>query len=937
MQDLNSDYITVKQYVEYLKKNSINNTTISKANYRLKEALMVNEFDDNVIEINGVKYIKKDYFEDSIELYKKSIGINIATKKIIEYWGEEINSFRNISRIIEKKCNAYLITLINRRNYYISKDNFDLILKGIDEIKIKKCITRSRFSNIINNTFAGIEYVGLPKYGVIDFLRENKLEFVDNYFIGNFYPNNEYLYPKDTVDKVMEHLNDYIKTKKVKLLNIKFKEYLALNKNDFENKYKVLEKGDFLSLKEPYNNTKHYSTIYSIFKDTNIKVIWIHKGETYISKKEFKEYMFFRNGYVVAKLYFNNLGIKFYAKIARNKGIEIMKYKQHSYIKKVDIDRYIKKVDIDRYINVSEYKSEFNGSNSLYDRVRFKIEYYPNKNENKYPKLKEYIMDFTKHTNKSVNTMQYAHPIYRIYNILLDNMTKDLESKNEAENNRLFSKVIRIVYQSQNRRKMLIQFINYLIYNRYFKLNKIIDVKEKGNKEAYTKEQFITLLSKLLEIVDDENNLKKIYRNWNISSAVSYVFMHYCLAWRKMDLVSQLPMPNLNLISTDITDGESFIRWLENGNKITYEMAKDICKSLEEETERLRKKAHKNNVKLSCIISDALMNEVAILLCINEANRQIHSYKYKRTRYKDRCFNEGYIRHKNIQMLFKENFDIDVEKILDGIFDNIRMNKGFLTLVKEKAEELNLFAYHYAEVLRGHKPKAGALSETTKIYLDKDVARASVIAFATGTMGSVAYTLLQLVDKGFEDKSDIERIEAIQNLNMTPYTIEISLKVMSNKIAAIKNEIQKFFKQGGYKKSFLQELLYGENSYGIEEKTKCLIKIIKKEELGITRIKSMNYSDEKAPNKWCPFNRRSCIGCEYMIALRYFIYEFEKKFNQVLDDLEDAISPLDKEIAIESINELYIPVLNDLGIILGSEEVYKVINTKRYKKLTETI
>ena len=48
-----------------------------------------------------------------------------------------------------------------------------------------------------------------------------------------------------------------------------------------------------------------------------------------------------------------------------------------------------------------------------------------------------------------------------------------------------------------------------------------------------------------------------------------------------MDLISQLPKPNLNSISTDITDGESFIRWLENGNEITYEVAKDICKSLE--------------------------------------------------------------------------------------------------------------------------------------------------------------------------------------------------------------------------------------------------------------------------------------------------------------------------------------------------------------------
>ncbi|AJG98557.1 hypothetical protein LF65_01959 [Clostridium beijerinckii] len=622
------------------------------------------------------------------------------------------------------------------------------------------------------------------------------------------------------------------------------------------------------------------------------------------------------------------MGIRFVPRIAENNGMKLIRYKNYSYIKKEDIDRYT---------HISNYNSEINKVNSLYDRVKVKIKYYPNKNENKYPIFKEYLMDFTKHTNKNVTTMQYAHSIYAIYNILLDNMKRDLEPKNEAENNKLFSKAIRIVYESNNRRKILIQFVNYLIDKKNLKLNKLIDIKEKLTKKAYTKEQFITLLSKLLEIFHNENSLKKIYRNWNLSSAVSYVFMHYCLSWRRMDLISQLSKPNFKIISADITDGEAFITWLEDGNKITYEMAQYICKSIEEETERLRKKAYKNNMKLTCIISDALVKEVATLFCINEANRQIHIYKYKRSRNKERCFNTNATTHKQIQILFKENFNIDVMEILGSSFDNIRMNKGFLTLVKEKAEELNLFAYHYAEVLRGHTPTRGALAETTKIYLDKNVAKASVTAFATGTMGSVVYTLLQLIDDGFENKSDKEQIEAIQNLNMTPYTIEKNLQVISNKISAMRSEIQKYFKQGGYKEGFLQDLLYGQTSYGIEEKTKCLIKITKKEEFGIIRIKSMNYSEEKATNKWCPFNRRSCIGCQYMIALRYFIYEFEKKFNQVLHDLETAESQLDKDIVVESINEIYIPVLNDLGIMLGSEEVSKVIDTERYQKLVETI
>ena len=115
--------------------------------------------------------------------------------------------------------------------------------------------------------------------------------------------------------------------------------------------------------------------------------------------------------------------------------------------------------------------------------------------------------------------------------------------------------------------------------------------------------------------------------------------MHYCLAWRKMDLITQLPTPNLKQFD-DVTGGEQFIKWLESDNSINDEIANTICKGLEKTTERLRLNASKNNIKLSCIISDSLAKEVATLLCINEANRQIHCCKIKCYRNKQNCFNQ---------------------------------------------------------------------------------------------------------------------------------------------------------------------------------------------------------------------------------------------------------------------------------------------------------
>jgi len=55
----------------------------------------------------------------------------------------------------------------------------------------------------------------------------------------------------------------------------------------------------------------------------------------------------------------------------------------------------------------------------------------------------------------------------------------------------------------------------------------------------------------------------------------------------------------------------------------------------------------------------------------------------------------------------------------------------------------------------------------------------------------------------------------------------------------------------------------------------------------------------------------------------------------VLDDLEGAESELDREIAIESINKLYYPLMTDLAFFIG-DEINNLIDKKRYLKLVKT-
>lgn len=923
MDKINGNYITSEECVEYLLKNKICKMNKKCFKDRISIILEKNSIEKNIYSKDGIIYIKKEYLNNSVELFKNSIGLPYVAREIKKTSKLDKKTLGRIRARIKGKVSAYQIPLISLDDLFIDKSDFNLIIDEVRKVEKLQCMSTKEILIKVNKLFKGIEFDNKEK-NIFKYIIDNKLPVIGVEHLGNFSTGN--LYPKSTVDNVIENLYKYIRERRVKLINMSYNEYFNLTDKEFDNNYITLSNEE-LDLIGGYGGTNgRFRDMQRTFEGTNVKAIWINRGSNFVCKKEYEEFLDFKNNYI------NNDDLKkFNTKIkinkARNNGFTLKMYKDQYYLKKDELDRYLQN---------DKFDDEFSKLNTLYDKVMLKIKYNPHKKEEKFPQFMYYFKEFVRVKNGTSNTFIYVSRLYNLYNILLDSIFKDLRKENEEQNNEFFERSIKLVSSSQDLRGMIIQFINYLIREKNFDLNKFTDEKDKSRKEPYTKEEFIELLIKLIDIVGNKEELKKLYRNWNLSSCVTYIFMHYCVSWRKTDLIEQLPTPNLHYIS-GVTDGESFIEWLESGNEITYNLAKEICKYIEEMTEKMKLKANKNKGELNCVISDALTNEIALLLCINEANRQIHFSKYKKHRKKHRIFNGRYVEHKSMQVLLKDNFNIDLELILNGSFENVRMNKGFLINVKEKAEELGVaYSYYIAQISRGHISNKKLLSETTKIYLQKDISKASVKAFATGTMGSIAYTLLSLIDDEFRLKSDEEQIKDIRNLNMTPYSIEKSIKKISNKIGVISREIDKFIKMGGYKKKLLSEILFGSDCYGIEYGTKCLIKITREDGYGITRIKSEQYSEENVRLKWCPLNRKTCIDCSFMIALRYFIYEFEKKFNIVLDDFEYAKTELDREIAIESINELYLPVATDLALVLG-DNITRVIDINRYLRLAKGI
>lgn len=933
-EDKDKNFINVEEVIAYMEEKNISGMTYHNLSAKLKRDFKKN-FTHNgnlVCRDNNIcnLYLDFNYVKESVELYLNSIDITNLAKKLIEINKTDVNSnnMKRISSVICTRFNFYKIELFDCSKNYISISDYNEILNKSEDFRRKECITQSELIDKMNSLYCGVEYSTHHLFS--DMVKEYNLEVFYSNYKYNFISSRQVIYPKKTVEKLVELFTEYLRTH-VYLMNITFEEYLSLTENEFNEIYKELKEEDIESIGETYKSLLISARKFRrAFEDTNIKVIhfWTYRRKIYVSKKEFAEFVNFKQNYIKVSDYMSENGYpRFVVGTAKTNGIDYKIYKGHFYVTKSNLDKYIK---------VDNFNKKYFNAESLYDRVNLKIMNFPHKKDNDFPEVRELILDFTKDCNiSSKNTLgRYPSAIYNTYNLILDYIQCNLIKENETLNNELFEKII-IKVTNSNIKLRLIAFVNYLKEKKKFKLKGFFDIKNSEEILPYSAEGFINLLSHLLEVIYDENEFRKLYRNWNLSSSFLYVLLHFSLAWRRVDLLTKIPIINSKLANSDIEDGESFIKWLEDGNTLSHESCMDICKSVEEQTNRLREKASKNNIQLSCIICDSLTEPIGTLLYINEANRQIHINKYKNHQKNERCFNSNYTIPKKIQHQFKKYFDIDINKILGGDFSNIRMTKGFLTLVTNKAEELDLFGYYYSQLLRGHHFDKNKLSETTKIYLNKSTDANSVMAFATGTMGSVTYMLLQLLDENFNNKSKEEKILAINETNLTPYAIEKNMKIISNNVSKLNSELEKYFTNNGDKEVFLKDLLYGQQFYGIEERTKCLLKITRKEDC-ITRIAPLNEEDDKLVKNKCPLSRRSCIGCDYVISLRYFIYVFESKFKQILTKLENAKSEIDKEIIVEIINSSYIPLLNDLAILLGKEEVFKVVDMNRYIQLVES-
>lgn len=190
-----------------------------------------------------------------------------------------------------------------------------------------------------------------------------------------------------------------------------------------------------------------------------------------------------------------------------------------------------------------------------------------------------------------------------------------------------------------------------------------------------------------------------------------------------------------------------------------------------------------------------------------------------------------------------------------------------------------------------------------------------------GVMSGVKYRLLEAI--GVDISSERKEIDkAVSEIKLTPLQTELTMRNLSEKSKMI-NEFLDRILTGKDAKLTLKELLYGKKSYGKHVYTKCLYRAFLNAQEG--EIENISSKTKQCINA----NSEGCIGCPFLVAERFFLYEVEKRLSSAVDALNNAKGDIDKKIHFYRITNLYMPLIQEAYAELGMNQVENIIDVDR--------
>lgn len=782
----------------------------------------------------------------------------------------------------------------------------------------KEYLKFKEYCDLITQDFYGMNPFdgdnGCGYRSLIRLLNKNNIEYL--------LPNTELnstlntLFLKSTIEKVKDLLENSIG-----IININESKY-NINKADispeFLNKY-YYTKAELKTLLGINNVTGKLA-----INDINAIRINIGKNEYMYRKEQIDE---------IVTIYKNTIkATDLLNEISKELGIQIKKERFLNYInknyeleKKVPFfknNTLIYRKDIDDIKKHFKFIIEQEKTVTAYDKYKIFLKNTPLKND-KIPNTLDLLDKYC--LTKSNESNRYSD-LYRdfvtIYKVLVSRLSVELITLKQ-------DKVIDLLRYTQDNygytaKENLRIFYNFILTNCNSKEN-IITKSSKEDKEVepYTIDVYFEVLYILMNKMNDRNFIETLLDNRALTSLLTYIFSHYTTVWRKKDIIRQIPYPNLKIIGFE--NGYDFIQWIKNkDNCFTVEMGKEICNDIEHKIETFRLTASKNDGDLVLFISEFMYGAYGLLLCICEAHRETVRDKNFKTERSDTLLSIGAIDSRNQKKYMPVIFGDRLPLLLPtSSFSNRRANKSFETYVSNKSEEWNMgIGYLMASILRGHKLNDNLISETTKIYINKNVDQVSLEAFCSGTLGGIKYKLLELLEDDFSTKPSIDKINAINALPITQYQIENIMKNLATQKAKVDKYLDIVLKKNTDGKKVLKELLYGKNSYAKHKHTKCLYRACENAlEDSTMKIKT---SQKKCINA----NSKGCIGCPFLVAKVYFLYELSDKLKEAVNTLKNSTNNIDILINLHRIVDLYMPVIYEACSEIGKEYVGNIIDIK---------
>lgn len=520
-----------------------------------------------------------------------------------------------------------------------------------------------------------------------------------------------------------------------------------------------------------------------------------------------------------------------------------------------------------------------------------------------------------------------AISFHRVKEILNKTLNMDFYKYSEDLVEKIIENIISNEEYTQSNKVDFVAFYNYLIKykslkNRIvYKLPKDSFVDESQEILGYTQEQFLELFRLLHTSTMDEEYINRAVKNRGQAQVWLYMYLHYVTIWRR-GAISEIPSPNIKNIGFE---AEELLKWILEGNEFTEEMGIIITEDVKRKIDGYSMKSTKNNGSLVMEVGRLTVRSLGLLFAICEAHRQITHKLNKKNLKAESIISSGFIGNKSY---YDDLFGKEITNILgEEKFSNRRANKSYNNYIHNYSEEKgDNFATHIISILRGYSVDSKGMSETTTIYetrkVDNSIENAVATLFNRGSFAFEKFQTLKIIDNNFIENDDITKTELMDDISLTPYELECTMKNIYIQRKKVTEMISKMVSTPNLIKEIIVELAYG-NTHGKHNHTRCILKAM------LNTIEDSNI-DDVIPNNLIELNEGincindnfdTCIGCPFIIEEMYFLYELNDLMNDAINKLDLIDNEYEQYMYSTLIFKTYMPILKEAQNVLGKSNV----------------